>query len=703
MLKPSKILDEYRTGNENPLKFYILCLKNSNRYDRAAGYFSSSSISQGAKGFAPFLNNEGKIRLIASPELNDDDIDAINRGYKDRDDIICDRLAKSLNIEENNLVKDRLNILAWLIANGQLEIKISIRINENGKIVRGIFHEKFGIFKDELNDMIAFTGSSNETAAGYTTNFESIDTFKSWDKNDNRRVKQKCYNFNQLWNNATNGCIVLSLPKVIKNKLINNYKSGSKQPYRDLEGYLEIDNGFNAQDIHNIRYPGFLDNGNNLYQYQKDHCKAWFQNNCQGIFEMATGTGKTITALAAAVDLFHKNSELLIIITCPNTHLVNQWDGEAKKFGFNPHLAYNNSKIWSPKIKRAIQRFKRGGLEVLCIITNNQNLFDDSNKVLFEMLSSVDSKKKLFIADEVHNLGSTKRREKLPRNCDYRIGLSATPDIYMNDIGSKVIKKYFSGVLKIEPKVDLTYAIKNGYLAGYNYYPKIVYLNNTESEQYYYYCEKISKLYPLIANNESADDSAFRRYLEKRASVLNNAENKIVSLINCLNEFDEIKKTIFFCSDKQIDSICRILNNDLHFHVKKVTCKQKEAKLRMKIFDEFDKEIIDGMVAIGVLDEGLDIPSSKSAFILSSSGNPKQFIQRRGRVLRKGENNDKIANIFDFITIPNNTIKYGNIDIVHKALEREIKRFKEFANGAKNRLEAKESIWDIASEAGITI
>tara|TARA_Y100000768_G_scaffold119424_1_gene88219 strand:+ start:890 stop:2965 length:2076 start_codon:yes stop_codon:yes gene_type:complete len=691
MLKKLKIEQEYRTDGIPPVNFYINCLEASNRFDRSAGFFSSSGISAAAQGFANFVNNRGKIRLVVSPEFSREDIEAIVSGYKQREDVVQDCMIRSIESIKDGIEKDRFEALSWLIANNRLDIKIAITLDENGNPSFPMYHEKMGIFYDDNNDIVAFSGSSNETRSGWVDNFESIDVFKSWENSsEEERVAKKKKNFEKLWNNGTKFLDVKTIPSAVKDIIVKNAPQNSPKK----EEKIIIDEFFNDDNDNSINYPDWLKE-KGLRPYQREMVKLWVQKKRKGIFSMATGTGKTITSLAAATDLFYETGKLLIVVCCPNTALVNQWQDEAENFNFNPVIAMTNYNKWAPKVRRARKSIEKNVTNIEMIIATSQSMFSKSNR-LFSQLEGSDFPI-LFIADEVHNLGTKNTLKMLPRNLfDYKIGLTATPNRYFDEKGTKELFKYFGEPLPIDPPVDLEYAIKNNYLCEYNYYPRIVFLTDDETEEYHEITLKINKL----MNWMDPEEPQLQRLFEKRVGILNNAVNKIDALNEVLLKKGDFTKSLFFCSPDQIDEISSMLVNEHNYHVKRITYNEN-AEEKKRIIKEFGNKTIDALCAISVVDEGLDVPATENAFFLSSTGNQKQFIQRRGRVLRKSEGKT-IANIYDFIVIPNGNFD-ENTNIVKKALERELDRFSEFCVLAKNNLEAKEVLLKIALENDIII
>ena len=282
MLNTLNILDEYRTGEEDPLTFYIDCLKQSKTFDRSAGYFSSSGLAMAAKGFAHFINDGGQIRLVVHPEFSQEDIDAIREGYSNLDLTLDRILLNSISNIENKIVKNRFDAIAWLIANGQLDIKIALKTDSKGLPTRNNYHEKFGVFTDSHGNKIAFSGSSNETGAGRLNNFESIDVFKAWEnEKDKGRVIKKEENFNKLWNNQTSLLSVRTLPDNIKDVIIR--QKGNTTPNTDPEEpnpdvpYLNVPDFARTSYETGIKYPNWLEE-KGLRPYQRQHVDLWMSS-----------------------------------------------------------------------------------------------------------------------------------------------------------------------------------------------------------------------------------------------------------------------------------------------------------------------------------------------------------------------------------------------------------------------------------------
>ena len=304
--------------------FFIPVLSHATRYDRGVGYFSSGWLKIAAKGMANFAKNNGKARWVTSPIYSKNDLDAIHKGkLAQSDSVLYTLLKKNICDLISELENDTLSTLAWLIADKVIEFKLALPID---KLKYGEFHDKFGVFSDECNNQISFNGSYNDSIQG-TINYESIKIFYSWLDNQNHLIKHDSQRFENLWNNLDPNIKVFEIPDAIKAEIIK-YKS-NHCPYQSTNS--------NFSSFVNFTSKPNLPKNIQLRDYQNDAITSWFNNDCKGIFEMATGTGKTITALASSVNLYNEKKRLAVIITCPYVHLIQQWEKEAIDFGYKPN------------------------------------------------------------------------------------------------------------------------------------------------------------------------------------------------------------------------------------------------------------------------------------------------------------------------------------------------------------------------------
>lgn len=664
---------EYRSDKTSLIDdFYTPCLKKASQYCRAVAYFTSNGLQKIVNGLPTFIQNGGRISLVTGPKLMVDDIEAIKNGYEARKDLFN----TSLGNDFADVSDDRLRLLSWLIAREYFDIKIALPSEISSSYPRGVYHEKIGVFLDNNDDAVAFSGSSNETVGGLLSNFESIDVHWSW--NDvQERVQQKINNFHRLWDNNTDRLKVVDFQEALNEDLL----------IRQTVYETEEDSTEDRQELVESSVT-YLPDGIELRNYQVEAIDAWFQNGCRGIWEMATGTGKTITALSALARLREEKQRLFVLIVCPYQHLVDQWHKEVLRFGFEPILAYKNSSSWIKLLSKASVQYNWHNLDVISVITTAKTFTSEKMQKIF----TKNPQSAVLIADEVHHLGATGSREKLTDIFVYRLGLTATLERWFDDEGTDTLNEYFGETVFNFP---LDRAIKEGFLCQYEYHPHIAELTDKELEEYERLTEKISKQFYSTRADEL--NEPLKHMLRKRAKLLNNAEKKLPILLELLVEkTDMIHHTLFYCAPQQINSVLSILI-DLGVRVNKFTAQESTSE-RLELLDMFASGHLQALVAMKCLDEGVDVPSTQTAYILASSSNPKEFIQRRGRILRKTYRKEK-AEIHDLIAVPPsgyNQYPNSTYDIERKIVEKELKRFNEFAALALNKNQSLVKISELA-------
>lgn len=648
MLNNLELKFKYRSDHDSLFNdFYRPCLENSIRYDRAAGYFTSNSLKLLARGLDKFLHKSGKIRVVANPVLSQEDIEAIDKGYRAKEEVIENSLINELELSYQSIEKDTLNVLSWLIYNEQLDIKIAYLKNN------GIYHEKFGIFYDENEDAVAFSGSLNETFSGLTSNFEKIDVYTS--EREQHRVEDSILDFERLWADNTENLVVIDLPDSIKNRLI---ESRSKQyPIQDSTEEKIV-----------------------LREYQKEAIKAWEESSYEGIFEMATGTGKTYTSLKAAESLLIQNDKLLTVVIVPFQHLVDQWSIDIKEIlGENILKCYGSKKEWIQDAQRVIQDYSIDIIDSYTIVTTYSTAQSQQFKSLFKKYVG----KMLLIADECHKLTINGFSDFPFTTFTAKLGLSATPDRWWDDDGTQFIKDALGSVVF---SYELKEAIENDMLTPYKYFPKVVGLDESEMFQFNEYTKKIIRLYK---REDAESKERLALWARKRSLIIAKAQNKIPLFLNQIKSenLDELNHTLVYCAEGQTNMITKELNA-LGLKVSKFnsTLSKNDRQTILKMFEE---EKIQILVAMKCLDEGVDIPSTRKAFFLSSTANPREFVQRRGRILRKFQDKP-YAEIYDYITLP---IEAEYEDFRNVATK-ELPRFAEFSDDALNSSESRNIIND---------
>jgi superfamily II DNA or RNA helicase len=629
--------------------FLSTALSQADRYDRAAGYFSSTAMRSVWRGLRAFVERKGQMRLVVSPELSVDDIEAISAGYAERDTIVNLRLGATVESLEMLPEQYSVQVLSWLIAQKRLTIKIATPED----LGSGIYHEKIGVIQDS-EYTVAFTGSLNETGAAFERNFESIDVYCSW--LEPLRVSLKQAAFEKLWANKTNKVKVIDFPSALRERLI-------KIAPRDFpESPLVVN----------------LKPESTLRPYQSDAVNAWRLNANRGIFEMATGTGKTVTAIdairTATADLVS-----FVVIAAPLTHLVEQWSREIKERLSVDLLVCFGETAWRDSLSLSLKRLNAFGKpeRPLVVITT----YDTCESTDFRAIVCDANIKAMFVADEMHNITTERSTRIFSDLFIARLGLSATPRRHLDESGTEKIFKWFGGVVF---EFGLKEAIERGYLTPYNYFPIFCELSDVEAERY----ERIAEDLDAITADKLRDRIEVKQKLlllsQMRESLLETAEDKLKKFEAVIRtkSFEKEGLNLVYVHHEFLEVVQLFLGREMHFTNSRFTARESLTE-RKSILDGFARKAYAFLIAIRCLDEGVDIPATRTAFILNSSANPKEFIQRRGRVLRLWPGKES-ANIYDFVVLPRRAFSRRD----ELLIERELGRFYEFADLSKNRSDA---------------
>lgn len=706
-LKDLKLKTAYDSDEDDILNgFYIPALSESIIYKRLAGFFTSTSLAIAAKGIAKFITNNGKIYMITNVVLSKEDYEKIKeiteKPFIEKAEI---EFIKSLDKIENELIKDHVKMLGWMIKNQKLEIKVAV-VKEGA----GIQHQKTGILEDGKGNVISFSGSDNETKMGWIGNIEEFHVFCNWKEGDEKHIKEDIERFDKFWNDKAIKTRIYSVSEAVNKKLIRIAPKNDKEFERLSEKVNKQLFEKNKEKIEKKKIIKVKEKEETkiiLRDYQKKAIKNWFKNDCKGIFEMATGTGKTFAALGCLKKLLEKEKKIITIIVCPYGHLIQQWKENIQQFNISTDIiiADNSNSNWKNELVDYILDIRNDISEKLIILTTNVTF---SMKSFINITKEIEEKS-FLIVDEVHSIGAPQRKEGLLKNYCFKLGLSATPRRWLDEEGTKDIFDFFGDTIfefslkkainTINPNTGETY------LCPYEYKPYFVELTEEELSEYEKETEKIAKSYYLSKDKEKRRQW-FTLLCIKRQKIIKNAKNKFKMFEKILNNIGKIKNCLIYCSPKQIDEIQKILNSYEKQNIIQHKFTNKEGVIpkekfggiseREFLLQQFAKGKYDVLVAMKCLDEGVDVPPVKIAIILASSGNPKQYIQRRGRVLRHYPGKEK-AIIYDIIVVPiiSDSIDPNFLELERKILKKELIRYKEFANAAKNTLECLNKIYDI--------
>lgn len=660
-LTTQKFETEYRSIKENPaLQFYMPCLQRSTHYKRAVGYFRSSVYLVVGPSIIEFARRGGKIRLICSPELSQEDVDCIAAGYGKRSEI----LSRSLTADIDRMLASEktsypLQVLATLVSAGALDIKVALRADR-----KGIYHEKIGIFVDRMGNKVSFKGSTNESWNGWHSegNFESIEVFCSWRGGlEAERIAKHEAHFDELWSENDKDVEVFAFPDSAMSHLrkatlsvgIDKVEAQSMPP----------------SALTRIPLP-----------HQTSALKAWANQNYRGILEHATGAGKTFTAILAILE--HTSQSKPCIVLVPSLLLLEQWADEIQS-----------------ELPRVALLIAGGGHTRWRHANRLQGMTADDptlgGRIILATMHTGASREFmsqicfgphiLVVADEVHQIGSPYNSQFLNGETGRRLGLSATPQRYGDPEGTAKLIAYFGGV--VSPTITLFDAIKAGRLVEYEYFPRSINLTATEAEEWRSLSlairQEMAKQKEDANGNRALSERA-KMMLIRRARVAKKAAKKIEIAVDIIkNEYKDGQHWLIYCEDaEQLGEVVQALRGIKLSPIEYHTSMAGDRTATMAWFRAFGGLL----VSIRCLDEGVDIPAVSHALILASSQNPRQFIQRRGRVLRKSYGKH-FASIHDVVVVP---VDLENEPEQTSLLKSEMLRAIEFADNAVNKMASAE-------------
>lgn len=655
--------------------FYIPSMIHATKYDRISGYFGSTIYIIAWKAIRNFIENHGHMRIICSPLLTDDDQLAMERGYDARQDEIIresiTREVKSLFGHETLSAPQKL--LAYMIAEGIVDVKLATVANPTSTTVKRMFHDKVGMFSDEYGNYVGFRGSMNETYQGLASdgNIESIDVFPNWlNDREKKRAEDAVCQFNLLWQNASPGVRIYTFPEeasaILRKKVANSNWEELVSEVSQSESKAQK---WSTDKRSNAKRPR---------QHQVDALEKWVAKGKRGILEHATGSGKTYTAMCAIRSEIEQGRSVLVLV--PSIDLLTQWTNEIVANIDLPNLRLllcgggNNEWRSGDMLERWTQKNAQNNTIVLSSM---------DTAVTPAFLEHLSIGEHLFlVADEVHRLGSENRKRAFQIKCGSRLGLSATPKRYGDPEGTEAILTYFGGI--IEPPYTLKDAIDANVLTRYFYDPYTVRLSSDEQEAWNTLSDEIGR---LIARSGGAPISTLMKQpsikmkILARARILKNAEGKADTAVQIIrNKFRDGQKWIVYCDNQnQLGQVLNLLLSKgydaYEYHSEMVG----DRKQTLSYFESYGGIL----VSIRCLDEGVDIPSTTHALILASSQNPREFIQRRGRILRRSPNKH-FAHLYDVLVLPKTLSCLEEQERVISIVESELARAIQFGEMAEN-------------------
>ncbi len=702
----------YSSGDDNePLQFYLDSLNNSKSFDLLLGYFSSAAISVLSLGFATFLSSGGTMRLIVNNILSEEDKEAIKKGTEGH---INNSLIDLSDIRKLKSSLDEYGVhffecLSWLISNNKIQIKII-----KPKLGRGIAHYKSGIFSDG-QDSIGFSGSCNFTAFGLLENLESIDCFLSWENGrSNKMINSLRTRIDAIFLGESTQVEYLDIDSVITavrqefgNKDLNELIIHEKELIEKKANLLTNKNAKTIidkaiQKIDSIAREPRFPYPEGARQYQIDAYTNWLNNGKQGIFAMATGTGKTITSLNCLLNEYKISKSYKAIILVPTTALLDQWKKECAKFNFRNVITVSSRENWNDNLaffNTANKLFESSFIVIVTYASLTRSKFQSHFNLLPDDT--------LLIADEAHNMGSPNIAKLLGGiHLNKRIGLSATINRKYDDEGNAAIENFFHDSPPYIYSYTMRQALDIGWLCKYRYYPHIVYLDDNELEEYV----KISKQLLMHLNPTTKtynSNPLVEMLLLARKRIIHKARNKKGVFKSILtSEFKQkknLKYTLVYVPEgtdpdysavddyiedaddnSLINEYTRLVNEtDDSVMVKQYTSKSKD---RNEVIKDFEAGKVHVLTSMKCLDEGVDVPRSELAIFCASTGNPRQFIQRRGRVLRLHKDKTN-AVIHDLVVVPRINPEAENFAMEKNLIKKELERVVDFSELSMNKMD----------------
>jgi len=711
---------DYKTGSENePLQFYLDGLANSSDFNLLLGYFSSSAINLLSVGFATFISKGGKMRMVINHLLSAKDKEAIEKASQESINKVFDltdvvSLGRVLDEYDTHFFE----CLAYLIAEKRIEIKVIKP--KNGK---GIAHYKSGVFTDG-QDYVGYKASCNFTLYGLSENLEELEAFLSWENGrSNKLIKKQLKLIDDYFAEKDEDVEYVSVNEievVLKDRFgkkdINELLVQEEQLIQKKQSLISnhklkktITKLFSEIEI--IRRTPKFPYSEGPREYQINAYNSWVANNYKGMFAMATGTGKTITSLNCLLNEYKKTGIYRAIITVPTTALVEQWKKECAKFNFKNIITVSSKENWDKNLAFFNTASKLIDTSYIVIVT-----YASLPRPKFQSYFTQLPKDTILIADETHNLGSQGLLRLLPNiHLEKRIGLSATPHRKFDETGNQAIQEFFND----EPPYIVSYsmeeALKIGWLCNYTYYPHIVKLTDQEMEKYKELSLQLLRmgLFDKETGNFRSTPEIEKKLLERKR-IIHKAANKLEAFKAILrSEFDKrknLKYTLIYVPEGieanfdetdysvETEDENRLINEytkavsqtDDSVMVKQFTANSSN---REEILKNFEQSKIHVLTSMKCLDEGVDVPRSELAIFCASTGNPRQFIQRRGRVLRLHK--DKIhATIHDLVVVPEVSDE-STFEMEKGLVKKELERVVDFANLAMNKTDTYETLKNI--------
>ena len=710
MLTDLVLKDNYSSDDSNILEELIRpCLGEAEIYYRSVGYLDSKMLGLLGAEFEALSIKGGIARLLVGRTVSFEDYIAIKQGKLNPERFLEFPDLESLWVDTRNDETKRRGILvlSWLVARGTLSIRFSIR-------PKGIHHDKFAYFRDSDTNEVVVHGTNNETEAANVPdfNYESLSVFRSWEPLlFKRHGNYKLQEFLRLWEGDSKSALAIDPPNPVLEKIaILADRPDARSSFPALFDQLR-----RAKERQEWlpRLPLFW--GNHRYAllpHQKRAVNAFIKNDYCGILALATGSGKTITALHAATELARtiaqeNNADVFVIVAVPYQVLADQWIENFIAFGYSPIRAYESAGQWFDRFNHAVNAATFEPIaRVTSIVVVNRTLQSD---VFQNLLSQISPQQTIFIGDECHRLGSSIQSRKCPL-AEYRIGLSATPWAPHEFELKDTLESYFG---KTVAHYGLTDAFRDKVLVPYNYKIVQVRLSDEEGEAYTEHTKNVKRLLAIKFGGGEINENELNFHRNKQAAIVGSVSQKFEMLPLVLTEVKQLVglgHLLIYCgsgstdvddlsaeSIRDIERAQLVSSNTVKLQSARITASESPS-MRQSILRAFGAGSLNAVFAIKVLDEGFDMPGVRGAVLLASSRNERQFIQRRGRVLRSAENKSHAA-IWDFFVSGNGVMPSA---YASELSEMELLRCIEFSRFSIDWEEIRPTLESYADEAGLS-
>lgn len=591
------------TSEDNLInELYTPCLKWAERFDRGVGYFTTGWLTYNVAGLSDFASRGGKMRLITSPILSTEDTDAII-GAENQDGSAFLRLEAALleNVEilKQEMEADIINTFSWMLYDGIIDMRFAIPCE---KLEEGDFHDKFGIFY-KGNDALSFSGSINDSKHGFQ-NYESIKVFKTW-AGTQEYVDADTARFEKIWNRKDRNLKMFTIPQAVKNKIFE-----LRSPDR----------------------PYSLPAGSSKWVHQDIAVKTFLEKE-HGILAMATGTGKTVTAMKIINKLFDSGEIRRVVITMYGNDLLDQWAIQIRENYKNKQINYHYA---SQKMMKDFVMHPDDSILILSRDARNLSKLLD----LFDRLPGDYRNDTLFVFDEVHGAGSNTFVENLSGRLSpyrYRLGLSATPEREYDEAGNDFLLNEIGEVIF---EFTLQDAIQKGILCEFNYIPLPYVLSDEEK------LKKRKIIAAFNAKKESGEPVDEKDMFTQLALVNKTAVNKLEEFESLISQRPELlQKCIIFVHTMEYGA--KLQEILVRYSDKYHTYYADDEKINL---ENFAAGKIDCLLTCKKVSEGIDISSATNIILFSSDRSRLVTTQRIGRALRLDKNNpEKKATVVDFV------------------------------------------------------